>query len=70
MTDSQFRKYQFGHGNDYEYLCFNYIHNNPVKAGIVKEPQQYLWSSARDYFHNTKSSLCNLELGNKIINSL
>ena len=27
----------------------NYIHNNPVKAGIVEEPEHYLYSSARDY---------------------
>ena len=28
----------------------NYIHNNPVKAGIVEKPEDYLLSSARDYF--------------------
>ncbi len=27
----------------------NYIHNNPVKAGIVDKPEDYLYSSARDY---------------------
>jgi len=27
----------------------NYIHNNPVVAGWVDEPQHYLYSSARDY---------------------
>lgn len=27
----------------------NYIHNNPVKAGIVDEPEYYIYSSARDY---------------------
>jgi len=27
----------------------NYIHNNPVKTGVVDEPQHYLYSSARDY---------------------
>ncbi|WP_215225127.1 REP-associated tyrosine transposase [Echinicola shivajiensis] len=27
----------------------NYIHNNPVKAMIVEEPEEYLFSSARDY---------------------
>jgi putative transposase len=26
-----------------------YLHNNPVKAGIVQEPQHYLYSSAGDY---------------------
>ena len=27
----------------------NYIHYNPVEAGIVEEPEHYLYSSARDY---------------------
>ena len=26
-----------------------YIHLNPVKAGLVKEPEDYLWSSYNDY---------------------
>jgi putative transposase len=26
-----------------------YIHNNPVRAGIVENPQDYLYSSARNY---------------------
>ena len=28
-----------------------YIHLNPVKAGLVKEPQNYRWSSQRNYYH-------------------
>ena len=28
----------------------NYIHNNPVEAGIVERPEHYLYSSAKDYF--------------------
>jgi len=27
-----------------------YIHNNPVEAGIVESPEDYLYSSARDYY--------------------
>ncbi|MFH0864672.1 MAG: hypothetical protein V1904_00650 [Bacteroidota bacterium] len=27
----------------------NYIHNNPVRAGIVENPEDYLYSSARNY---------------------
>lgn len=27
----------------------NYIHNNPVRANIVENPEEYLYSSARDY---------------------
>jgi len=27
----------------------NYIHNNPLEAGIVKNAVDYLYSSAKDY---------------------
>ena len=29
----------------------NYIHHNPVVAGIVEKPEHYLWSSAKAYFY-------------------
>ena len=32
----------------------NYIHYNPVRADIVKEPEHYIYSSAGDYINNTK----------------
>jgi len=28
----------------------DYIHNNPVTAGIVERPEDYLYSSAKDYY--------------------
>jgi hypothetical protein len=27
----------------------NYIHNNPVEAGIVEKPEEYIYSSAKSY---------------------
>ncbi len=38
----------------------NYIHNNPVEAGIVERPEHYLYSSARDYFNGKKCGLLDL----------
>jgi putative transposase len=29
--------------------CLDYIHRNPVKERIVENPEEYLYSSARDY---------------------
>ncbi|HTQ28201.1 MAG TPA: hypothetical protein VMI35_08740 [Puia sp.] len=37
-----------------------YIHDNPVAAGIVEKPEDYLYSSARDY-HGMKG-LIDIEL--------
>lgn len=36
-----------------------YIHNNQIKAGVVKVPSEYPWSSYRDYvnYHNAKTGL-------------
>lgn len=28
----------------------DYVHNNPVEVGIVEKPEDYLYSSARNYF--------------------
>lgn len=28
-----------------------YMHRNPVKRGLVAEPEQWPWSSFRDYLH-------------------
>ena len=37
----------------------NYIHKKPVRAGWVEYPDEYLYSSARDY--NSKKGLVELE---------
>ena len=40
----------------------NYIHKNPVKAGLVKEPEDYPLSSARDYSGvNGLLDICHLD---------
>ena len=31
------------------YSCIKYVHNNPVKAGIVSNPLDYLYSSYKEY---------------------
>ncbi len=35
----------------------DYIHNNPVADEIVDEPEEYLYSSARDYYSKRKGYL-------------
>jgi len=58
MRKSSNEKYQFWiHGNHPIELYDNhimdqkldYIHQNPVEAGFVDEPEEYLYSSARNY---------------------
>jgi putative transposase len=34
---------------EYPQVCFNYIHHNPVKDGLVNHPDEWEFSSALDY---------------------
>ncbi|NOZ47576.1 MAG: hypothetical protein GXO79_12465, partial [Chlorobi bacterium] len=43
----------------YEYYCFHYIHNNPVKAGLVANKEDWEFSSYRDYIGLRNGSLIN-----------
>jgi REP element-mobilizing transposase RayT len=36
-------------------IKLDYIHKNPLRAGLVKEPQDYLYSSFRNYYLNDHS---------------
>jgi putative transposase len=37
-------------GHDAARTKMEYMHNNPVEGGLVINPEDYLWSSAREYF--------------------
>lgn len=60
-------KSNFGIGDGYEVTCFNYIHKNPVEAGLVKSPIDWKYSSALDYAGLRNGTLCNLELGRHLL---
>ena len=44
---------------EYPQVCFNYIHNNPVKAGLVKHPEDWEFSSYSDYYAVRKGKIVN-----------
>ena len=53
----------------YPEMCFHYVHQNPVKAGLVKNACEYEFSSARDYAGLRNGKLVNREVaGQYIIN--
>jgi hypothetical protein len=39
-------------GDSYIIDCIEYIHNNPVRAGLVDRAEDYFWSSYRSYNDN------------------
>jgi putative transposase len=51
----------------YGATCFQYIHNNPVKAGLVAEETQWPWSSAPDYAGIRDGTLCNQKLAKTLL---
>lgn len=51
---------------DYLLKCINYIHMNPVKAGIVRDAKEYNYSSCNQYIKNegiSKSKILSDTLG-------
>ena len=46
-----------------------YAAMNPVKAGLVKRPQQYRWSSASAYLFRRKDPLVNVSGLNKRVDN-
>ena len=54
--------------NRYTTTCFHYIHQNPMKAGLVKNMEDWEFSSFKDYIGLRKGKLINRELANTFIN--
>ncbi len=38
----------------------DYIYNNPVEEGLVDKGEEYIYSSARDYYYGKKNGLLEL----------
>ena len=51
---------------EYPQICFNYIHQNPVKAKLVKQATEWEFSSAKDYAGSRNGKLVNKELAIEI----
>ena len=58
----------FMHGNEYALRCFKYIHQNPVKSGLVAVPEDWPWSSAQEYsLAEDNNTLSNIGLGKNLL---
>ena len=55
--------------HQYPQVCFNYIHRNPVKAGLVKKPEDWEFSSAADYAGLRGGTLINYETAKMYVNT-
>jgi putative transposase len=53
--------------DNYPLICFNYIHQNPLKAGLTDRMEDWIYSSFRDYAGIRSESFCNKELTAKLL---
>ena len=54
-------------GKNYGFTAFNYIHQNPMKAGLVKLLENWRFSSFSDYAGMRNGTICNKQLAFDII---
>lgn len=55
------------HEMDYSLTAFHYIHQNPVKAGIVGRMEDWPFSSFREYLGRGKTTLCDRDLAVQLL---
>jgi REP element-mobilizing transposase RayT len=53
--------------DNYPFICFHYIHQNPLKAGLVEKMEDWKYSSFQDYLGLRNGTLCNFQLAEKLI---
>ena len=69
-NNSRNKDYQFWQQDNQPKECYSqqfttqkleYVHNNPVRVGIVDKAEEYLYSSARDYYYGKRVGLLEIE---------
>lgn len=54
------------HTQDYYLNCFHYIHQNPLRAGLVSKLEDWMFSSFKDFAGMREGTLINKERAKKI----
>ena len=52
---------------DYPLICLHYIHQNPVKAGLVSRLEDWKYSSFNEYMDPTQYGICNTKLAHEFL---
>lgn len=53
--------------NNYGLVCFNYIHQNPVNAGLIQNLADWEFSSFKDYAGMRNGTLCNKAIAYELL---
>jgi putative transposase len=51
----------------YAAMCFHYIHQNPLRVGIVERIEDWHYSAYRDYAGMRNGTLCNQQLTKELL---
>ncbi len=51
----------------YSETCFHYIHQNPMKAGLVSKMEDWIYSSFKDFCGFRNGTLCNKDLAFQLL---
>ena len=51
----------------YAQTCFYYVHQNPLRAGLVEKSEYWDYSSYRDYAGLRNGTLCNKQLAKELL---
>lgn len=51
----------------YSDTCFHYIHQNPMKAGLVRKMEDWIFSSFKDFCGFRNGTLCNKDLAFQLL---
>ena len=54
-------------GHDYSLRAFHYVHQNPLRAGLVDRMEDWEFSSFREYMGEGKVVLCNRDLAKELL---
>lgn len=52
---------------NYPFSCFHYIHQNPLKAGLVSKIEDWEFSSFKDYMGIREGTLCDQVLASELL---
>jgi hypothetical protein len=52
---------------EYAFICFNYIHQNPMSAQLCQKMEDWEFSSFRDYINQRKGTLGNKQMARELI---
>jgi len=57
----QYNQYKEVYSKAFAYQKFDYIHNNPVEAGLVDKAGEYVYSSGRDHHYGKNIGLLTIK---------